>query len=103
VITYQISKAGANSTTKDGNSSGYKRRAQKRNGNQNSWTTDESLIAILAGIPTALGGGNVGHIGVIMEPTAYSTMTYGITFVDPANPGVYPVGLAGNAAASCTS
>jgi len=55
---------------------------------------EKELIAILTGIPTALGGGNFGHVGVIMEATAYSTMTAGIAFADPANPGVYPAGLA---------
>ena len=34
-----------------------------------------------------------------MEPTDYSTMTGGIAFVNPANPGIYPAGLALNAAA----
>ena len=61
---------------------------------------EKELIAILAGIPTALGCGNFGHVGVIMEATAYSTMTTGIAFTNPANPGVYPAGLAANAAAT---
>ena len=61
---------------------------------------EKELIAILAGIPTALGGGNFGHVGVIMEAAAYLTMTAGTAFVDPANPGVYPAGLAANAAAT---
>ena len=60
----------------------------------------KELIAILAGIPMALGGGNFRHVGVIMEEVAYSTMTGGIAFVDPVNPGVYPAGLAANAAAT---
>jgi hypothetical protein len=34
-----------------------------------------------------------------MEPTDYSTMTGGIDFVNPANPGIYPAGLTLNAAA----
>ena len=61
---------------------------------------EKELIAILAGIPTALGGGNYGHVGVIMEAAAYSTMTAGIAFTNPTNPGVYPAGLAANAAAT---
>ena len=61
---------------------------------------EKELIAILASIPTALGGGNFGHVGVIMEATAYSTMTTGIAFTNPINPGVYPAGLAANAAAT---
>ena len=61
---------------------------------------EKELIAILAGIPTALGGGSFGHVGVIMDGTAYLTMTNGIAFENPANPGVYPAGLAANAAAT---
>ena len=60
---------------------------------------EKEIISILANIPTTLGGGNHGHVGVIMEPTDYSTMTGGIDFVNPANPGIYPTGLALNAAA----
>ncbi len=61
---------------------------------------EKELIAILAGIPMALGGRNFGHVGVIMDATAHSTMTDGITFENPANSGVYPAGLAANTAAT---
>jgi hypothetical protein len=54
----------------------------------------KELIAILASIPTALGGRNFGHVGVIMD------MTTGISFADPAIPGGYPAGLTANAAAT---
>ena len=60
---------------------------------------EREIVAILANIPTTLGGGNHGHVGVIMDPTEYNTMTGGIDFVNPANPGIYPAGLAANAAA----
>jgi hypothetical protein len=46
-----------------------------------------------------LGGGNHGHAGIIVEPAKYLTMTRGKQFNPPANPGVYPDGLAINAAA----
>ncbi len=36
---------------------------------------EKEIIAILANIPTTLGGGNYGHIGVIMDPTDYTAMT----------------------------
>jgi hypothetical protein len=39
---------------------------------------EKELIAILAKIPTALGGGNFGHVRIIMETQSYSTMTNGI-------------------------
>ena len=60
---------------------------------------EKEIIAILANIPTTLGGGYHGHVGVIMSPTEYNTITGGIDFVNPANPGIYPAGLAANAAA----
>jgi hypothetical protein len=55
------------------------------------------IIAILANIPTTLGGGNHGHVGVIMDPVEYNTMTAGIDFVNPVNPRFYPADLALNA------
>ena len=53
---------------------------------------EEEIIGIAATIPTALGGGNNGHAGIIMDPAAYSLLSGGINFVEPGNPGVYPVG-----------
>jgi hypothetical protein len=60
---------------------------------------EKEIIAILANIPTSLGGGNHGHVGVIMNPMEYNTMTGGINFVNLVNPGIYPMGLAVNATA----
>ena len=60
---------------------------------------EKEIIAILANIPTTLGGGNHGHVGVIMDPIEYSNMTGGTFFVNPVNPGFYPADLALNAAA----
>ena len=62
-------------------------------------TLKKELIAIAASIPTTLGGGNHGHAGIIVEPAKYLVMTGGTAFAPPANPGVYPAGLALNAAA----
>jgi len=60
---------------------------------------EKEIVSILANIPTTLGGGNYGHVGVIMDPTEYNTMTGGINFDFPENPGIYPAGLAANATA----
>jgi hypothetical protein len=60
---------------------------------------EKEIIATLANLPTSLGGGNHGHVGVIMNPTEYNTMTGGIDFVNPVNPGIYPTRLAVNAMA----
>ena len=59
---------------------------------------EKEIIAILANIPTTLGGGNHNHVGVIMSATDYTTMTQGTNFTNPVNPGIYPAGLALNAA-----
>jgi hypothetical protein len=60
---------------------------------------EKEIIATLANIPTSLGGGNHGHVGVIMNPMEYNRMTRGIHFVNLVNPGNYPMGLAVNATA----
>jgi hypothetical protein len=67
--------------------------------NQDPTILEEELIAILANIPTTLGGGNHGHAGIIIEPARYFLMTGGVAFVNPANPGTYPVNVPANAAA----
>jgi hypothetical protein len=60
---------------------------------------EKELISIAANVPTALGGGNHGHAGIIVEPTKYLIMTGGTAFVNPVHPGIYPAGLTANAAA----
>ena len=59
---------------------------------------EKELIGIAASIPSMLGGGNHGHAGFITKPAKYLIMTGGTPFLSPANPGVYPAGLALNAA-----
>ena len=66
--------------------------------NQDLTILEKELIAILANIPTTLGGGNHGHAGILMDPARY-LLTAGVPFVNPANPGNYPAGVAANAAA----
>jgi hypothetical protein len=60
---------------------------------------EKELISIAANVPTALGGGNHGHAGIIVEPTKNLIMMGGTAFVNPVHPGIYPAGLAANAAA----
>ncbi len=60
---------------------------------------EKELISIAANVPTALGGGNHGHAGIIVEPTKYLVMMGGTIFVNPVHPGIYPAGLAANTAA----
>ena len=65
---------------------------------QDITTLEKKLIAIAASIPSALGKGNQGHAGIIVEPTKYLAMTI-VAFTNPNHPGIYPAGLAANAAA----
>jgi hypothetical protein len=66
--------------------------------NQDLTILEKELIAILANIPTTLGGGNHGHAGIIMDPARYLAIA-GVPFNNPTNPGNYPTNLPGNAAA----
>ena len=65
--------------------------------NQDLTLLEKELIAILANIPTTLGGGGHGHVGIVMDPARY-LLTTGVPFVNPANPGTYPAGVPNNAA-----
>jgi len=58
---------------------------------------EKEFIAIAASIPTTLGGGNHGHAGLIVKVAKYLAMA-GEAFIIPSNPGIYPAGLAANAA-----
>jgi hypothetical protein len=60
---------------------------------------EKELISIVANVPTALGGGNHGNAGIIVEPTKNLIMMGGTAFVYPAHPGIYPAGLVAKAAA----
>jgi hypothetical protein len=62
-------------------------------------TLEKELIAILANIPTMLGGGNHGHAGIIIEPARYLLMMGGVAFMNPANTGTYPANVPGYATA----
>jgi hypothetical protein len=61
-------------------------------------TLEKELVSIAASIPSGLGGENHGHKGIIVEPAKYLTMA-GVAFTNPIHPGIYPTGLAANAAA----
>ncbi len=63
--------------------------------NQDLTLLEKELIAILANIPTTLGGGGHGHAGIVMDPARYLLMT-GEPFVNPTNPGMYPANVPNN-------
>jgi len=74
-----------------------KNRLRKSTANRRTKTSPHSKKNS-ASIPTGLGGGNHGHAGLILNATKYLTMA-GVAFIIPPNPGIYPAGLAANAAA----
>ena len=53
----------------------------------------EELIAIAATVVTALGGGNNGHAGLLLDDVEYLALAPGTPFVQPANPSIYPDGV----------
>ena len=48
------------------------------------------LYANAATLPTTTGGGTHGHIGLIMKPEIYSTLSE-IPYTIPADPGPIPI------------
>jgi hypothetical protein len=54
---------------------------------------EEELIAITVSIPSVLGGGMIGHAGMLLSDVDYATMAPGTPFVAPINPGVYLFGV----------
>lgn len=55
------------------------------------------LGAMLATVPTTNGGGDHGHIGMILDDTEYTSFSTGATsFVTPRNPGPFPTTVSTN-------
>jgi hypothetical protein len=65
---------------------------------QDITTLKKELVSIAASIPSGLRGANHEHAGIIVKATKYLTMA-GVAFNNPIRPGIYPAGLATNAAA----
>ena len=51
---------------------------------------EEELVEIAVVIPTSLGGGELGHAGLIIEPSEYEKYSNGIPFNRPTQPPVNP-------------
>lgn len=47
------------------------------------------LYGNAATVPTSLGGGTHGHIGLVMKPATYTTLS-GTPYEDPLDPGAAP-------------
>ena len=62
----------------------------------------DQLKANAASIPTTLGGGNHGYLGLILSPAAYTTIT-ATQFIEPICPGQHPNIPAGTSAANTST
>ena len=62
----------------------------------------DQLKANATSIPTTLGGGNHGYLGLILSPAAYATISP-TAFVEPAYPGQHPAIPAGTNAATTSA
>jgi hypothetical protein len=51
---------------------------------------EEELVQIAIAIPTSLGGGELGHAGLIVESIEYEKHSNGIPFNRPTQPPVNP-------------
>jgi hypothetical protein len=51
---------------------------------------EEELVQIAIVIPTSLGGGELGHAGLIIEPTEYEKHSNGVPFTRPSQPPTLP-------------
>ena len=49
------------------------------------------VYANATSVPSALGGGNHGHLGEVINPAAYTMLSLGFNYVAPVNPGNHPV------------
>ena len=62
----------------------------------------DQLKANAASIPTTLGGGNHGYLGLILSPAAYTTIA-ATQYVEPIYPGQHPNVPAGTSAANTST
>ena len=62
----------------------------------------DQLKANAASIPTTLGGGNHGYLGLILSPAVYTTIA-ATQFVEPIYPGQHPNVPAGTSAANTST
>ena len=54
------------------------------------------LTAALVTISTTIGGGTLGHIGIIVPDTRYTVLSGGTSFTRPTHPGAYPATASNN-------
>ena len=65
-------------------------------------TLKDHLKANATSVPTTLGGGNHGYLGLILSPATYTTISP-TAFIEPVNPGQHPAIPAGTNAANTSA
>ena len=65
-------------------------------------TLKDQLKANAASVPTTLGGGNHGYLGLILSPATYTTISQ-TAFIEPAYPGQHPAIPGGTSAANTSA
>ena len=62
----------------------------------------QEIYANAIAIESTRGGGDYGHLALVMTPAAYLTLPNAVAFQEPAHPGPAPVHPAGATAAQIT-
>ena len=65
-------------------------------------TLKDQLKANAASVPTTLGGGNHGYLGLVLSPATYATISPA-AFIKPAYPGQHPAIPGGTSAANTSA
>ena len=65
-------------------------------------TLKDQLKANAASVPTTLGGGNHGYLGLNLSPATYATISP-TAFIEPAYPGQHPAITGGTSAANTSA
>ena len=61
-------------------------------------TLSTELKANAASVPSTLGGGSYGHLGLVLSADRYATLATAVPWISPANPGPFVPPAAGTAA-----
>ena len=61
-------------------------------------TLSTEIKANAASVPSTLGGGSYGHLGLVLSADRYATLATALPWISPANPGPFVPPAAGTAA-----
>ena len=61
-------------------------------------TLSTEIKANAASVPSTLGGGSYGHLGLVLSPDRYATLANAVPWISPVNPGPFDPPAVGTAA-----